>query len=327
MKRRVVAALAAPLLAAMALSACGGGATGPQASAPGTTGGSTAVTLANLGVAQAAPLVLAKDKGIFAKHGITLTITYVEPAAVIPTILSKKADFGYLNAPAVLAARTNGVPVKSVVTTSVVKGDPAVFPIQLMTRPGGAIKSPGDLKGKKIAVDTLFQIPHLSLLNALIASNVDPNQVQVVEVPYANMGTALASGQVDAAQVTEQFGTILRSSGAATDLLSAATGQTEGSPQSILLASEAYINANPKVVDSFRAAVTEATEYAAAHESEYRATLPSFTKLDANLIPKIRFATPSSQDTPAGWQAWADLLQKVGAVKKPVDAKAAYLAR
>jgi len=325
MKRHPVAIIAGPLVAAMALSACGGGAASPQASAPGTTGGSASVTLANLAVAQAAPLVLGKDKGIFAKHGINLNITYVEAAAVIPTILSKKTDFGYLAAPAVLAARTNGVPVKSVVTTSVVKGDPAAFPIQLMVPTGSALKSPADLKGKKIAVDTLFQLPHLSLLNALIASNVDPGQVQIVEVPYANMGTALKSGQVEAAQVSEPFGTILRTSGAATDLLSGATGQTEGSPQSVLLASEAYISANPQVVANFRAAVTEATEYAAAHDSEYRATLPSFTKLEANVIPKIRFAPPSSHDTPAGWQAWADLLQKVGAVKKPVDAKAAYL--
>lgn len=322
MTRRLSLTLAVVLALVTALAGCGGSDSGTKTSA----GGATSVTLASLSVAQVAPLVLAKEKGIFEKHDINLTLKYVEAPAVIPTVLSKKAEFGYLNAPAVLGARSNGVPVKSVVTTSIVKGDPAQFPIQLMVPTKSKIATPADLKGKKIAVDTLFQIPDLALRNALLSSGVDPKGVKLVEIPYPQMGAALKSGQADAAQVTEPFGTILRSTGIAKDFLSAATGQEEGSPQSVLLASEAYVKGNPKVITNFRAAVKEATEYAVAHDADTRATLPSFTELPANLIKDIRFAPISTEDTAAGWQAWADLLEKVGAVKKPIDAKAAYVA-
>ena len=142
--------LAVVVTLAFGLSACGGNSGQTKDS---TSGGLTSVTFVAPAVGQVSEMVLAKEKGIFKKHGINLTIKYVEPAAVVPTLMSGKADFGWLNAPATLAARANGVPVQSVAVTSVAGTNPAAVPIQLLVPKGSAITSVKDLVGKRVAVN------------------------------------------------------------------------------------------------------------------------------------------------------------------------------
>ncbi|MEU9891433.1 ABC transporter substrate-binding protein [Sphaerisporangium sp. NPDC051011] len=321
--RRFIAAALMVALSVPALVSCGDSASDDGSDAG--AGGTVPVTFAALSIAQAAPLVLGEKRGIFKDNGIDFKIEFVEPAAVIPGVVSGQYDVGLLNAPAVLAARANKVPVKSVATASATTGDPADFPIQIVVPVGSAIRSPKDLVGKKVATDTLYQLPDLGMRSSLMASGVDPKSLDIVEIPFPDMGTALREGKVDAAAISEPFGTILRDSGAIRDLLSTSIGQPEGSPQSVIVSSERYIGKNPNVIAKFQKAVDEALKYAATHDDEMRATLPGFTKLDAKLAAAIRFVPPSGDDTLEGWQAWADILVKTGVVKAPIDVKAAYV--
>jgi len=318
MKTRLAAAVALTLI--VATGGCG---SSSQTKAAGDNG-LTKITLNTLAIAQMAPIVLGEKQGFFKKQGLDLSIKYVEAPAIIPSVVSGQADFGYLNAPAVLVARSNGVPVKSV-TSYAVAGDDPSYPIQLLVAKDSPLKSPKDLVGKTIAVDTLFQLPDLGLRNALLNSGVDPNSVKRVEIPFPEMGQALAAKRVDAILATEPFITINAKSGAV-PLLSASQGTPPKAPQSVLLSSEKFISGNPKLVKEFQEAVTESTDYAVAHDAEMRATVPTFTQLPAALAMVVKFAKPSTVDDPAGWQFWADLLVKVGAVKNAPDAKAAFLA-
>jgi NitT/TauT family transport system substrate-binding protein len=282
------------------------------------------ITFAALSVAQAAPLVYGDEQGIWEENGIDLTIEFVEPAAVVPGLLSGQYDVGYLNAPAVLAARSNGVPVQSIITMSVASGDTPDFPIQIVVPTGSDITSPQDLAGHKLATDTLFQLPDLGARGALADAGVDVAGLEIIEIPFADMGAALAEGRVDAAVISEPFGTILRNNDAVTDLLSTASGLPDGTPQSVAIASEEFIGKNADAVAAFQAAMIAVLEAAEANDADMRATLPTFTKLDAGLAGIIRFAPISSDDAPEGWQAWADILESNG-VAENVDAESAYV--
>lgn len=317
----IAGVLAVPLL----LAGCGGGSADTGGASAGAGSGNVAVTYASLSVAQAAPLVLGEQEGIFAKNGIDLTIKFVETPAVVPGLLSGEFEFGYLNAPATLSARGNSVPVKSVITTSTTPKDPATYPIQLVVAAGSDIAKPSDLVGKTVATDTLFQLPDLGMRGALLESGVNADDLEIVEIPFAEMGAALAEGRIAAAIITEPFGTILREQKKITDLLSTSVGQPIGSPQSVVLASEQYINENPDVVTRFQQAANEALTFAAANDKKCRAVLPTFTKLDPKLAETIRLSPISSDDTPEGWEFWADLLVKVGVAERKADAKEAYL--
>jgi NitT/TauT family transport system substrate-binding protein len=331
MKIRV--ALTPLLIAAVALSAAACGADSSQAgatsaSASGSAGGEglAQVDLAALSIAQVAPFVLADEKGIFEKNGIDLTITYVEPPALVPAVMSGDADFIWGNPPALLAARANNVPLKSVTTVSVAGEDPATFPIQVMVPTGSDIKSLADLAGKTVATASLFQLNDLALMESLNKAGVDASTVKFVEIPFPNMAEALSAGRADAIISTEPFVTLTKNSGGATSLVSVSEGLTPTTPISLLASSEQFIADNPDVVAKFRAAVDEASAYALAHDDEVRATIPKITELSPELAAAISLAPINTTDDPAAWDAWADLLVEVGAIKEKPESADAFLA-
>lgn len=318
---------------ALALTACGGGSrTGSSSSSSSASGGSgsgglTKITVNVLPVTGAAALVLGKKEGVFEKNGLDAELKFTQITASVPAVQSGQADFAYLNAPALLAARSNGVPIRSVATLSTPNPDPASYPIQLMVPASGDIASPKDLEGKTVATDTLFQLPDLGMRGALVDAGVEPSKIKFVEIPFPQMGAALQSGQVDAANVTDPFALQLRESGAAKDLLSGVAGQSKDVPQSIMMASEKYIDTNPDTVEKFAKAVAEASAMAAEDPAAVQAVVPTYTQLPADLTPKLRFPSFDTKDSESGWQYWDDLLVEQKVLKKSEDVTKAYVGK
>ncbi|KAB1139638.1 ABC transporter substrate-binding protein [Streptomyces luteolifulvus] len=310
------------LTAALVLAACAPGSGGAKASKDDS--GQAAITVASLKVAGTAPVELAQRKGFFAKEGLDVTVKYVEPAAAVPSVVGGQAQFSVLNVPAVLVARTNHVPVVGVSVISTSASDPADYPIRLLTTKDSRIKEVKDLKGKKVAVDTLYQLPDLTLRTALRARGMDPSDVKFVEIPFPQMEQALTSGRVDAADMTEPFATMSEKAKGLRTVLSNAEGQNEDWPQTITLASEQYAKANATVVAAFQRAMNAAVAYTHDHPDEARTVVTKYTPVPAAIandmkIPNWRFDAPSK-----GWQKWAEVLQREGAVQDEVDVSAAY---
>lgn len=308
------------LAAALGLAACSSG--DPDGSGSGS--GPTPVTVASLKVAGSAPVELAQQKGFFKKEGLDVKLKYVEPAAAVPSVLGDQVQFAMLNAPAVLVAQSNNVPVTAVAGLNVPNDDPADYPIHLLAAQDGPIRTPKDLVGRKIAVDTLFQLPDLSLRTALREAGVDPAKVEFVEMPFPQMAEALKAGRADAVNLTEPFITMAREDGGMREVLSDSYGQTPQWPHSVMLASSGYADKNPEIVADFRRAIEAAVRYAEAHPDEVREVIPLFTKVPADIAHKMKLPSFKSEFSRDGWQKWADVLRKEGAVKDDVDVSAAY---
>ncbi|WP_436530755.1 ABC transporter substrate-binding protein [Actinoplanes sp. HUAS TT8] len=282
------------------------------------------VRVATIGVSGAAAMVLGVSKGIFTEAGLDVQVVPAEAPAVVPSVVGGQAEIGFLNAPAVLLARSNGVPVTVVSNTSSNPADPAANFIQLQVAADSPIKTPKDLEGRTIAVDTLYQLPHVSIRNALQASGVDVAKVKFTELPFASMADALRTGKVDATNPAEPF-VALGLAGGARNLLSDSVGQTATMPQSVFLASEKYVASNRATIDKFRTALTKACEYAQAHPDELRAVLPTYTKVPAALAGQIKLPVYTTAADEAGWQQWADILTGQQIAKKKIDLDGAYL--
>ena len=323
MKRRFIVGPVVAAAVALTATACGGGAPDAGGAAPD---GPVKVKFAGQSVGQNAYVILAQEKGIFAKHGIDLEISFIQPPAIVPSLLGGDADFAWHNAPGVLAARGNDVAIKAVSTTSVAGDDPATFPIQVMVPKDSAIKTPADLVGKQVATASLFQLPDLALIASLDKAGVDGQAVKFVEVPFPNMAQSLSSGQVDAIISTEPFVSIIKASGAATSLGAVTEGLSPTSPISVIASSEKFINEKPDVVANFRAALDEATEYANAHDDEVRATIPKITELKPEVAAKISLAPIATTDDAEDWETWAQLLVDVGALDEKPNSADAFLA-
>lgn len=312
------------LTAAFALTACSGGG-GAKASKDDS--GQTAITVASLKVAATVPVEIAQRKGFFTKEGLDVTLKYVEPAAAVPSVAGGQAQFSVLNAPAVLVARTNKVPVVAVSVLSTANPDPAGSPIRLLTTEDSGIEGVRDLVGRKVAVDTLYQLPDLTLRTALRARGVDPSKIEFVEIPFAQMEQALAADRVDAADMTEPFATLAGKDKGLRTVLPNGAGQNQDWPQTVTLTSEQYAKANPSVVTAFQRAMDAAVAYTRDHPDEARAVVSTYTPIPEAIADAMRMPGWRSDPPAEGWKHWAEVLHKEGAVKDEIDISAAYLAR
>ena len=124
-----------------ATSSKSSGSTGQQAA---TVGPPTKVTVSYDGTPNDTPLFLARDQGIFAKHGIEPTLVQIAGPTSVAAVLSGQVQFGHSGGSEVIGAAVEGGDVKIIAVQS------PVFPFLVMSQPD--IKTATDLKGKKVGV-------------------------------------------------------------------------------------------------------------------------------------------------------------------------------
>jgi NitT/TauT family transport system substrate-binding protein len=274
-----------PVLAVLAilLASCGGddGGGGTATSAGGTAEASKPATL-NVGVipiADVAPLYLGQEKGFFKQENLTIKPQLAEGgAAIVPAVLSGDDQIGFSNTTSLIIASSKNVPVQ-IISQGVVGGaskDKAWDAV--LVKKGGSIKTPKDLEGKRVAVNTLQNVGPLTINSALKARGVDYTKVKYVEVPFPDMNAALKAGRVDAAWVVEPFVTAGKGMGQQPILYP----YEETEPNltvATYFASKQYIASNGDVVERFVRAMNKSLEYAQSHPDEVRKVVLTYTKI------------------------------------------------
>jgi len=137
---------------------------------------------------------VAEDKGIFKKHGIDPEVVVIGAGASrgVSTLISGEIQFVGAAGDAVINADLRGADV--VIVASIVnKGVQRV-----MARP--ELKSPGDLKGKRVGVTRLGAASHLALGMMLRRWGMSPGDVNILQVGSSPaMVASLEKGGIDAA--------------------------------------------------------------------------------------------------------------------------------
>ncbi|PWR07204.1 MULTISPECIES: ABC transporter substrate-binding protein [Micromonospora] len=184
--------LAAALMPALLLVAAGCGSdSGEQAkNAQGLD--KVTLTLNWYPYGEHAPFYFGKKQGIFAKHGIDLTIQAGQGSQkTVQATAAGQTDFGWADTPALLSAVSQGMNVKSV----------GVF---LQTTPSSVqffsdknISSPADLKGKTIA-STAGDALSKTFPAFLKANGMSPTDVTLQNTDPAGKMAAVMSGKTDA---------------------------------------------------------------------------------------------------------------------------------
>ncbi len=309
--------------AALVLSACGSGSGGSGSggvSAGGTSkAGTTKISVANLGVTNSAGLVVAKEKGYFTEAGLDVEIKDTPAASTVPAVVSGGAQFAFTGIPVLINARANGLPVKAVAPAAGFPTDLKKSQIQLVAPQGSALKSAKDVEGKKVAVDTLYQLPHLSLIQGLTSQGIDAAKVTFVEIPYPSMIDAMKQGKVDAADLGDPF-LSQALAGGGVSLLSNGTGFDPGVTQVIWIASEKYIAENPAVVKAFAGAVTRGNEYAKAHPDEVRKVVPTYMKGTESIAASLLLPEYTTTIDPKVFEVYGKIMTDRGLIKKNVTA-------
>jgi NitT/TauT family transport system substrate-binding protein len=139
-----------------------------------------------------APLYYGKKQGIFAKHGIDLQINAGQGSQkTVQATGTGRTDFGWADTPALLAGVNSGLPVKSVGVY--LQTTPAS--VQFFTSKN--IKTPADLKGKRIA-STAGDAPSRTFPVFLKKNGLSDSDVQLQNTDPAGKMAAVMSAKTDA---------------------------------------------------------------------------------------------------------------------------------
>jgi len=159
----------------------------------------------------------------------------------------------------------------------------------VVTLPDSGINSAKDLVGKKVAVNALRNINELLLRAVLDANDVNFDDVQMAEMKFPDMLSALQNHTVDAISVIDPFAVQAQKAvGAKVVFDLTGQGTTEDFPLSGVVTTAKFAKEHPKTVAAFQRALAKGQQLA-AERSNVQAALPKFAKMDADTAAIVRF--------------------------------------
>lgn len=315
-----IPAIAAGLLSALLLVACGG---------PGSTdvgsGEEVTLTLNWYPYGEHAPLYYGVEKGIFAKHGIKLKIQPGQGSGkTVQAVGGGQTDFGWADTAALMTAVESGVRVKSL----------GVF---LQTTPASVqffsdkdIARPADLKGRRVAT-TAGDALSKTFPAFLKQNGMSENDVQVQNTDPAGKIAAVMSDRADVllGYATDQGPTIRAKSGKPVSYLKFADFGLNYFSNG-LITSTALLEEQPDLAKRMAEATAEA--WAAAEQAPQDAIgamdgasqqLPPPDVLSDQLTETLALLhTDATKDfapgvnTAADWKATIDTFVRAGVITK-----------
>ncbi|HEY2158842.1 MAG TPA: ABC transporter substrate-binding protein [Isosphaeraceae bacterium] len=196
------------IILAIVVAGCGRdeGVPGSPSSAP--TAGPAKVKVAYLGLTCEAAMFVAEEKGFFKDEGLAVELVKTDWDGLRDGLGLGRFDANYTLIMYLLKPIENGLDVR--ITGGVHSGC-----LRVQAGVKSEIKSPRDLKGKRIGVPThLGSPPFLFTSRVLAANGMDPKKdVEWVVLPPDVLGLAVDKGQVDAVCDSEPIGSILLAQG------------------------------------------------------------------------------------------------------------------
>ena len=282
----------------------------------------TKVTVGTLPISNAAPLYLGAKKGFFREEGIEVKPEVAQSGnELITGALSGllRLHLRGLHPVDRRAFQGPADPRSSPPVTSAPRPPRKEWTVLLVKKPESKIRGPDDLVGKTIAVNGLRGVGEVVIKASLEKQGVDPDRIELLEVPFPEMPAALESGprrrDLGARAVPHPGGSTTaaarstrRSSTIAPNFVNGAYEASEG----------VQFSKNPKVTWSASSAPwTRSVDYAQANPGEGpQASIPTFTKIPPEVADKIRLPVwPVPIDT-AKVTELGDYAVKYGVVEK-----------
>lgn len=303
-------ALAAALVTALSLglAACSsstpssGGATSaaPDADSP------RAVTIGALTISETAPLWAAVEAGVFAEHGLDVTVQPIQGGAqAMPALVNGDIDFSVGQPFGAMRASLQGldVAIVSSYAQSLTEGDDIN---SVVVGAGSDITTPADLAGKKVAVNSLGAAGDLTIKAAVEADGGDPDAVEFVEVAFPDAQAQLDAGNIDAAWVPEPFVSIIVGAGGAR-VVDPYQSVLPGLPTLVVQTTGATVTDDPELVEAVREAFTAAFAWAADNDDAVRQALVDEMSLPEPAAANLRLPEFTTQIDRDVLQGLADL--------------------
>jgi NitT/TauT family transport system substrate-binding protein len=246
------------------------------------------LTVVNVGSALAddlTPALYAAHAGLFQKAGLDVRIQIAQSGAALGAALVGGAlDIGKSSLMTLMSAYAHGIVFKIIAGAAVFS---AKAPTGQLVVVNPAIRTAADMNGKIVAMSALKALDHLCTLLYVDQNGGNSATLKFIELSYAEMMTALASGRADIASVANPTLQTLLDSGKVTAIADPYVALGQRFMFAAWFASGDYVARNASVVSRFAQAIHEATIFTNAHPADTVDIVAEFTHIDVAVIRKM----------------------------------------
>ncbi len=265
-------------------------------------------------------VLYARSAGLFRKHGIQIDLSPMGTgAAIFAAVVGGSAEFGSGSLFPVFSAYGRGIPLRIVAPISIYDTDHC--DTWLLVAKDSPYHTPRDLNGKVMGADAPTDIYVSSVRVWLDNHGADGKSIKAVELKATEQLAALEAGRIDLVVLKPPYLTVAMQTGKVRVL---------GKPLDVIapkfllscwVATVDYIAKNTATVNGFVAALSEAAQYANAHQSETIDLVAQFSGQDPALLGKGVRSVLAGNISIAEVQRPLDFAFKNGVIDQRYDAK------
>jgi NitT/TauT family transport system substrate-binding protein len=262
------------------------------------------------------PSYIAKDEGIFEKHGLDVDMTLLtNQGAVISALMGGTAPIVTPSALAVIQANDAGLDIVFVASSSM---SPSASRTGVFVKNGSNLHGARDLIGRKVGVPSLNTFIHVITRRWLKEQGVDYNKVNFAEVGFQQMADTLSAGIVDAAYAIEPYYNRVAEVGYVIGDPDATL--PKGTLTSVYATTREWAKAHPATIKAFRESLAEAIDFIGKNEPVARQALVKYTKQRPDIVAGATMPVLEVYVRPAQVQFFIDLAREQGLIKSNLDA-------
>jgi NitT/TauT family transport system substrate-binding protein len=262
--------------------------------------------------------IYAYELGLFKDAGLDVHIEIApNMGSIIPGAVSGAYHIGTANIGNIAVAKDRGIPMHVIAAGGVYA--PSSPTALLLVPSDSPAKTAADLNGKVIAVNGLrADISMFETQSYLDRNGADSKTMKYLEVPFPEMGVALAQHRVDCAFVIEPFLTVAKRN--ARVFADPSTGIAPRFQTSALFATDGWLQGNADAARRFAAVIRQTAQWANGHHKESGAILIRYAKLDPEVAAVMQRQQYGLRLEAAMIQPVLDAAVRYGVIRKPLAA-------
>ena len=289
----------------------------PSTSGPASSGQLTNVVVGAVPAETGAAMYIAQEHGIFAKHGLHVTIQVIQSTSdILPAMAKGSIDVASGQLPSFIMAEVGGSGSFRLLASGLTLS-PGVNEILAMKWSG--ITDPQQLRHKTIAENAPIGDSPLLVDSVLASYGMKPSEVTVKILSFPEMGAALAAHQVDAAYCVEPYCTDMQQKYGAQVIADTDQGAAQGLLTSGYTVTAKWLEHNQKAAAEFAASIAEGATLADTDPADLQRALSASLHISPMVADVMATGTFPTTVDPVKVSQVADLMFTFGELKRPFD--------
>ena len=312
---KLVTAAALSMLALTLAASC----SSPSTSGPASPGQKTNLVVGAVPAETGAAMYIAQEHGIFAAHGLHVTIHTIQSTSdILPAMEKGSINVASGQLPSFIMAEVDGTGSFRLLASGLTLS-PGVNEILAMKWSG--ITDPQQLKHKTIAENAQIGDSPLLVDSVLASYGMKPSEVMVKILSFPDMGAELAAHQVDAAYCVEPYCTDIQQKYGAEVIADTDQGAAQGLLTSGYTVTAKWLENNKKTAAEFAASIAEGATLADTNPADLQRALAASLHIAPQVADVMATGTFPTTVDPVKISQVADLMLTFGELKRPFDVR------